>query len=270
MRGGGSLRLPSAPGEHTSYDADFSLSAVRLAFAGYGGGRGDGTFSLHGALPAKPGVLSGDVTISEASIPLADFLRASASPSSGAFNLAPATPKLAVEPTPATIPIPAWLKDLGLDLRVAVGNGVHIRSPILDIGGKGEVQVAGRLATPTLDGRFDATPGGSLFLNRAFKVQEASVRFSPRNGIAPNLFARATTQIVPVSGVQPVDVTVTAQGLIPDVKLSYSSNPPFDEATIVGLLFNATALGASVGSLNTFAPTTNILLPPQNRPYGLA
>lgn len=269
LTGAGILRLPSSTADAV-YSAAFTLNGVRVAFPGYGGGRGDGTLTLGGAPPGHPGVLGGDLTISDASIPLADFFKASASPTAAAFKLTSATPTVPLSPLTG-FAIPPWLADLGLDLRVAVGNGVRVRSPILDIGGKGAVQIAGRLSSPTLDGRFDATPGGSLFLNRAFKLQEASVRFSPANGIAPDLFARATTEITPLAGAEPIDVTVTAQGIIPDIKLSYASNPPYDEATIVGLLFNATALGASVGSLNAFAPTTNILLPPnafQQTPSG--
>lgn len=265
LTGSGTLNLPGG------YDARFNLDGVRLAFPGYGSFRGDGTLTLAGAPPGRPGVLGGTLTISDAGIPLADFFKAAAPPPAAAFNLAPATPKVAQVSPAAGLPIPPWLAGLGLDLRLALGNNVRIRSPILDIGGKGAVQIAGRLSSPTLDGRLEATPGGSLFLNRAFKLQEANVRFSPANGIEPDLYARATTQIAQVSGLQPIDVTVTAQGTIPDIKLSYASNPPYDEATIVGLLFNATALGASVGSINAFAPTNNILLPPnafQQTPSG--
>jgi hypothetical protein len=267
LTGSGSLELPtpSATGQPTQYSATFAADAVRMAFPGYGSFRADGTMALTSE-PNHPGLLAGDVRISDASIPLNDFLKASAaSPASNPFSVAkamavkaPSGPSLVV----AALPIPEWLRDLGLNLRIEAGNNVRIRSPILDIGGKGSVEIAGRLRDPTLDGELSATPGGSLFLNRAFKLQEASVRFSPTNGIAPALYARATTQIQPAAGLQPIDVTVTAQGLIPDVKLSYASNPPYDEGTIVGLLFNATALGASVGTLNAFAPTTNILLPP--------
>jgi hypothetical protein len=264
LTGSGTLELPTASGSPPHYDASFALNGIRLAFPGYGSFRGDGSLTLEGAPPGSPGSLGGELRISEASIPLNDFLKASEAPGAATFNLAPAVkPAVAARSSAMQgLPIPPWLADLGLNLRIAFGNNVRIRSPILDIGGKGAVQIAGKLSDPTLDGEFSATPGGSLFLNRAFKLQEASVRFAPQNGISPVLYARATTQIQQYSGYQPIDVTVTAQGVIPDIKLSYASNPPYDEATIVGLLFNATALGASVGTLNSFAPTNNILLPP--------
>jgi hypothetical protein len=271
VSGGGSLEFPHAGVEGSPYEASFRLSGVRVRFPGYGSARGDGTLSLRGGTPgATPGVVAGDLTISDASIPLAAFLKAGAAPSGGGLNLTPSgQPANPVEPV--SLPIPDWLGKFGLNLRLRAGEGVRIRSPILDIGGKGSVQIAGTLDDPSLDGRFEATPGGSLFLNRAFKLQDASVHFSPANGASPYLFARATTQIAPAAGLQPIDVSVTAQGLIPNVKLSYASNPPYDEATIVGLLFDATNLGAQVGSLNTFAPSTNILLPPnafQQTPAG--
>ena len=261
LSGTGSLELPSVTGP-PHYSAAFTADAIRMAFPGYGSFRADGSVAFTRGSD-QAGSLAGDVRVSDASIPLNDFLRAGAvGPQKGPFSLT--TPAQPSAPTSvlAALPIPDWLADLGLDLRLEAGNNVRIRSPILDIGGKGSVHIAGRLGDPTLDGVLSATPGGSLFLNRAFKLQEASVRFSPTNGIAPALYARATTEIQPTGGFQPIDVTVTAQGLIPDIKLSYASNPPYDEGTIVGLLFNATALGASVGTLNAFAPTTNILLPP--------
>lgn len=264
LSGTGSLELPSVSGP-PHYSVSFIANAIRMAFPRYGSFRADGSVALERG-PTHGGALTGDVRISDASIPLNDFLRAgAAAPANGAFTLISPTAKPAAaspQSILAALSVPDWLGDLGLNLRLEAGDHVRIRSPILDIGGKGAVQIAGRLGDPTMAGELDATPGGSLFLNRAFKLQEASVRFSPTNGIAPALYARATTQIQPVGGFQPIDVTVTAQGLIPDIKLSYASNPPYDEGTIVGLLFNATALGASVGSLNAFAPTTNILLPP--------
>ncbi|MGA3038454.1 MAG: translocation/assembly module TamB domain-containing protein [Vulcanimicrobiaceae bacterium] len=264
LDGSGSLALPTpSSGTPLHYSATFTADAIRMAFPGYGSFRADGSLALESGAD-QPGTLTGDVRISDASVPLNDFLRAGAAgPTSGRFTLAtPAQPAPTRSLVMAALPIPEWVGDLGLNLRLEAGNNVRIRSPILDIGGKGSVQIAGRLRDPTLAGELNATPGGSLFLNRAFKLQEASVRFSPTNGIAPALYARATTEIQPVGGYQPIDVTVTAQGLIPDIKLSYASNPPYDEGTIVGLLFNATALGAPVGTLNAFAPTTNILLPP--------
>lgn len=269
LNGRGSLHLSAdaAAQGRPSYDAEFAMKGVRLAFPGYGSARMDGSLWLRRPAP-DPGTVGGDVTISDASIPLASFLRASGQSAGFVLpGLSAPGPSIAA----AAFAIPGWLGSLGLDLNLVAGPSVRIRSPILDIGGRGAVKIAGAVGAPSLDGELRATPGGSLFLNRAFKLQEASVRFTPQNGIAPDLYARATTQIAQVAGLEPIDVTVTAQGLIPDIKLSYASNPPYDEATIVGLLFGANSLGATVGSLNTFAPSTNILLPPnafQQTPAG--
>ena len=266
LTGTGSLRIP---GGRASYDAEFKLDAVRVAFPGYGSTRADGSVWLRRPAP-KPAQVGGELTISDASIPLAAFMKAAGPATGPGFVVTGASvpgPSIAA----AAFGIPIWLNGLGLDMHLTAGNNVRLRSPILDIGGRGSVRIAGTVASPSLNGELVATPGGSLFLNRAFKLQEASVRFTPQNGISPDLYARATTQIAPAAGLQPIDVTVTAQGLIPDIRLSYASNPPYDEATIVGLLFGANSLGASVGAYNTFAPSTNILLPPnafQQTPSG--
>src|SRR5579875_200793 len=272
LTGSGSLRLPGAAevDGRPSYDAEFKLDGVRVAFPGYGATRLDGNLWLRRPAP-EPGTVGGSLTLSDASIPLAAFVKAAASPPGGEAFVLPGLTAPGPSLAAAAFALPGWLESLGLDLDLTAGNNVRIVSPILNIGGRGNVRIAGQVGAPSLDGELRATPGGSLFLNRAFRLQEASVRFTPQNGIAPDLYARATTEIVPAAGLEPIDVTVTAQGLIPDVKLSYASNPPYDEATIVGLLFGANSLGATVGSLNTFAPSTNILLPPnafQQTPAG--
>ncbi|MBV8602344.1 MAG: translocation/assembly module TamB domain-containing protein, partial [Candidatus Eremiobacteraeota bacterium] len=274
LRASGTLTLPDLRTlSRPIYDVQLALDAIRAGYPGYGSARIDGKLWLRRGVAEREGTLGGGVTISDASVPLAAFLKAgsTATPSSQ-FSIASALPQSAPSPVASGLfAFPSWASGLGFDLSVAVGNNVRIRSPILDIGGKGSVAVAGTLAAPQLRGSFQANPGGTLFLNRAFRIQEAVVRFSPANGTSPSLQARATTQIQAAQGAPPIDVTVSAQGIVPDIKLSYASNPPYDEGTIVGLLFDASALGASVGSLNALAPSTNILLPPnafQSTPGG--
>ena len=260
----GSMTLPALRSLTTPvYDVEASAHGIRLAFPNYGSGRADGALWLRRAADQSTGVLGGEAVLSDAVIPFSAFLRAgslAAAGSTQAFSIASALPVAGTEPVQSGVfNLPGWLRGLGLDLAMSAGNNVRIRSAILDIGGRGSVKVAGTLGDPAVDGSFYATSGGSLYLNRVFRVQDATVTFSPSNGLLPYLIAHATTHI----GTPSTDVTVTAQGTVPDVRLSYASNPPYDDATIVGLLFDVSGLGASVGgSLNGQAPSNNILLPP--------
>ncbi|MBV8074310.1 MAG: translocation/assembly module TamB domain-containing protein [Candidatus Eremiobacteraeota bacterium] len=274
VAGSGALTLPDLRTlSRPVYDFELALGGIRAGVPGYGSARADGRLSLRRAAGAKMGTLAGNVAISDAAIPLGAFLKSGGPAPTSQFSIAPALgqPSQRSALAAGLFAIPGWLGGLGFDLTVSAGNNVRIRSPILDIGGNGTVAIGGTVAAPTLRGSFQANPGGTLFLNRPFRIQEALVRFSPANGIAPALLARATTTVQSRQIAAPIDVTVTAAGVVPDIKLSYASNPPYDEATIVGLLFDASALGASVGSLNALAPTTNILLPPnafQSTPGG--
>ena len=260
----GSMTLPDLRALATPvYDVEAAMRGIRLAFPGYGSGQADGTLWLRRTADQSAGVLGGDLALTDAVIPFSAFLRAGAVASSSAapvFSIASALPAVGSEPVGAGVfNLPLWLRGLGLDLGMTAGNNVRIRSAILDIGGRGSVRVAGTVGDPAVDGSFSATSGGSLYLNRVFRVQDATVTFSPSNGLLPYLIAHATTHI----GVPSTDVTVTAQGTVPDIRLAYSSNPSYDDATIVGLLFDVSNMGAPLGgSLNGQAPSTNIMLPP--------
>ncbi|MBV8152257.1 MAG: translocation/assembly module TamB domain-containing protein, partial [Candidatus Eremiobacteraeota bacterium] len=259
--GDGALTFPSLRSLETPvYDVGAEMNGVRVAFPAYGSGRLDGAVSLSRAAGEPAGTISGGIALSDASIPFNTFLKAGGGGQNSQFSVAPALAAAANASSPpgSVIQLPNWLSAFGLHVTATVGNNVRVRSPVLDIGGRGSVQIAGRVGDPTLDGTFQANPGGTLYLNRVFRVQDAVVRFRPENGILPYLLAHATTSV----GYPSIDVTVTAQGFVPEVRLSYSSLPSYDEATIVGMLFDTAALGAWPATSLNAGPTTNILLPP--------
>jgi hypothetical protein len=178
---------------------------------------GSGTLDARLALTKQPralALLSGDVTLSNATLPFASFVKAATgSGPSGA------------------VAIP-----LAFDVRAAAGKAVRVRGSGygagLDIGASGSVRLGGTLAAPTLAGSVESTGGTLTYFDRAFRVQQASVRFNAADGVLPTLHAVASTSVVnpdPDRARNPygsADVTITVDGPIKGLKIGLESNPP--------------------------------------------
>ncbi|HZZ65080.1 MAG TPA: translocation/assembly module TamB domain-containing protein [Candidatus Baltobacteraceae bacterium] len=167
----------------------------------------------------RPGgipTISGNLDIPSARIPLTAFWNPHASN------------------TPAKAPFP-----LAFNLAVNAGNDVRVQSTGVDVGAQGRVAVGGTLASPTLNGAFTSTGGTITFLRR-FTIQQATVTFSPANGIMPAVDAQATTQVS--SPLTYIALHVT--GLAPNnLNISFDSEPPYSREQILALL-------SGVGNLN--------------------
>jgi hypothetical protein len=126
----------------------------------------------------------------------------------------------------------------------------------MDIGATGSLDITGTLARPRISGMLAATPG-SVFstYNRAFRVEEASVRFDPASGVDPYIDLRAYAHVTnpdpdPTrNAVGSADITISADGPADEIAdgqqpLTFSSNPPYSQEQIVGLLLDASVFGA--------------------------
>lgn len=259
LDGHGSLDLPF-PGAHTSgYKMELTARGAGIDSPQYLRGTLDGTLQLASG-PTMP-ILSGDMTLSNASIPFAAITR---SAGGGAAKGPPL--------------------DLGFDLTLHAGRNVRVQSAIVDVGAAGSVTLTGTLAAPKLDGVLSATPGGIFSTyNRVFRVQEAIVRFNPAQGIVPYVDARAYAHVVnpdpdPTRNVLgSADITVTVRGpadeLARGTGITFSSSPPYSQEQIIGLLIDASVFGAvnfgqaQNGTTLRGAPgESNALLPPGNAP----
>ncbi len=198
--------------------ATFAVNATargaQLNVPKLGSGTVDGALSLTRAAAGQPALLSGDATLSNAAIPFSAFLAATKPDASG----------------------PGLQLPFGLDfdMKLAAGKNVRVRGSGfgagLDIAGTGSVQLAGTLATPTLDGDFTSTGGTLTYFDRAFRVQQARVAFDPASGILPTLHATGLTH---VSNGDPsssyyggVDVTVKIEGPLDGLTFNFSTSPP--------------------------------------------
>jgi len=272
LDGSGRLDLPF-PGTPTSgYSIALDAHAARVDLPSYGRGTIDGTMQLSSGSAAP--VLSGDLTLTNASIPILTIYHkvtaasSSGTASAGGFGL----------------PL-----NLAFDLTANVGKKVRVQasSPYVDIGATGMVVLTGTLNAPKLDGVLTATPGGVFSTyNRAFRVQQARVAFDPANGVMPYIDLRAFAHVTnpdpdPTrNAVGSADITITVRGPADELAsgsgsvIQYASNPPYSQEQIVGLLLDASVFGAvnfgqqQNGTTLRGAPgESNALLPPGITPY---
>jgi autotransporter translocation and assembly factor TamB len=183
---------------------------------------GTGTVNADLALtktPSSSSLLSGNVTLSDASLPFAAFVRAAqgggdSSTPGGGLHL----PPLAFDVT----------ADAGRNVRVrGAGYGAG-----LDIGAAGSVRLAGTLASPQLIGTIASTGGTLTYFDRAFRVREGNVAFSQGAGLIPDIHAVATTSVVnpdPDRARNPygvAEITIAVNGPIDGLKIDFDTNPP--------------------------------------------
>jgi hypothetical protein len=270
LDGSGRLDLPF-PGVHTSgYAIALDAHGARVDLPQYGRGTIDGTMRLRSS--DGPPLLTGDLTLSDASIPILTIYRNATGGGASAATGGSGPPL-----------------NLAFDLTAHVGKKVRIQasSPYIDIGATGMVALTGTLASPKLDGTLTATPGGVFSTyNRAFRVQQARVSFTPSNGVLPYIDLRAYAHVTnpdpdPTrNAVGSADITVTVRGPADELAsgsgsvIQYASNPPYSQEQIVGLLLDASVFGAvnfgqqQNGTTLRGAPgESNALLPPGVTPY---
>ena len=270
LDGSGQIDLPF-PGVHTSnYAIALVAHAARIDSPQFGSGTIDGTMALRNAklLP----VLSGNVTLTNASIPILSIYR-----NTGGGNGSAGAPGGG----------PPF--NIAFDLTARAGKNVRIQasSPYIDVGATGALDLTGTLASPKLGGVLTATPGGIFSTyNRAFRVQQAVVSFDPANGLMPYVDLRAYAHVTnpdpdPTrNAVGSADITVTVSGPADELAagrgsgVTYASNPPYSQEQIIGLLLDASLFGAvnfgqqQNGTTLRGAPgESNPLLPPGVTPY---
>jgi hypothetical protein len=179
--------------------------------------------------PHRPGVLSGTMSLSDATIPFSALY------------------------APAAAAGPSKLPHLLLDVRATVGKNVRVRSGNVDIAGSGSMLLSGSLDDPRLDGTLTAAPGGTIvFGNRAFRLQDGRVTFSPSSGLDPALAATATVSVpnsdpdVARNPTASASVALQVTGTLSNPTVSLTSTPSYSSEQILGLLLGAQALGASL------------------------
>lgn len=194
----------------TTFAAKLTARGAQLNLPTYGRGTLDADLVLERTTPQQTPDLRGAVTLSNAAIPFAAFLAATAQSAGNKGT-----------------PLP-----LDFDIRLDAGKNVRVRGSGygagLDLGATGGVQLAGSLANPTLDGSFTTTNGTLTYYDRAFRLQQARVEFDPKDGVIPIVHATGITHVTnpdPNSPFTSIDVTAAVDGPVTNPKVSFTSNP---------------------------------------------
>lgn len=266
LTGTGSVDLPFPNAPPSGYAATLVAHNARFDLPAYASGQLNGTVQLarSGSLP----LISGNVTLDRTTIPFSSLVRM-VSGGGAAESAGAAGPPF----------------DLAFNLMMNVANA-RVSGSIVDVGAHGALDLTGTLSHPKLDGTLTANPGGYISTyNHVFRLQQATVAFDPANGVVPTIDARAFAHVTnpdpdPTrNAVGSADITITVRGPADELAsggtgITYSSNPPYDQTQIVGLLLDASVFGAvnfgqqQNGTLLRGAPpATNPLLPPGVTPY---
>ncbi|MGA8534018.1 MAG: translocation/assembly module TamB domain-containing protein [Candidatus Tumulicola sp.] len=197
-----------------SFVAKGVAKGAQLNLPAYGSGALDADLALT-KTPASQALLSGNVTLNDATLPFSAFVQAAAQGSDAAKRTLP---------------------PIGFDLNAAAGKNVRVRGSGygagLDIGVAGKVHLQGTLASPQLSGTIASTGGTLTYFDRAFRVQKGSVGFDPSDGVLPTISAVATTSVVnpdPDRARNPygsAEITITVDGPIQGLKIDFTTNPP--------------------------------------------
>lgn len=225
----GRLNLGFAGAPAEGYAINITAKSAQLNLPSFGGGTIDGTAQLVSG-PRFP-TLSGALALSNATIPFSAIFRAAGTPAE----------PVAGGPPPF---------DLGLDLTASAKN-IRIKSPIIDVGGAGNISLSGTLRAPRAQGEFSASRGGVFSTyQRLFRIQDATVTFDPAQGVVPNLDLHATAHVdnpdpdPARNAIGSADITVAVTGPANGYTISYASQPAYSQAQIIALLVDLPVLGS--------------------------
>jgi hypothetical protein len=216
VQGSGRIEFPRGFAVTSGYSfvAKAVAKGAQLNLPAYGSGALDADLALT-KTPSSQALLSGNVTLDNATLPFSAFIAAASS-----------APNLANAPLPP----------IAFNLNAAAGKNVRVRGSGygagLDIGVAGKVHLQGTLVSPQLDGTIKSTGGTLTYFDRAFRVQEGHVAFDPSDGVLPTIHAVATTNVVnpdPDRARNPygsADITIKVDGPIEGLKIDFTTNPP--------------------------------------------
>ena len=220
------LPIPGLPVE--TYALAITAKGAQINLPAYGGGTIDGTAELDSG--ARLPTLSGDVTLTNATVPFDTIFRAATAPAAASGG--------------------APVFDLAFNLDVEA-KSVRIKSSIIDVGASGAIALTGTLLDPRAEGTFTANRGGVFSTyQRLFRIQDATVTFNPAQGIVPTLDLRATAHVdnpdpdQARNAIGSADITVALTGPADAYTVAYSSQPQYSQAQIIALLVDLPVLGS--------------------------
>jgi autotransporter translocation and assembly factor TamB len=225
----------------SAYDFKASVRHAELDLPQYGKGVLDADLALHASAGSTP-LLSGTATLANATIPFSAL----------ALPMGNSPDSLGDEEAISALP------NLDLDLNLTAASNVRVRSGNLDLGGTGQIHVAGNLQEPHLEGGFTSTGGTITYFNSSFRVLGGTLKFTPDLGLIPTLDAQAVTTVrnpAATLGDRNVSVDLGVHGPVTDLSVDLQSDPPYPRDQILAFLVGTPTAGVVMSGLN--GSTTN-------------
>ncbi|MCX5925478.1 MAG: translocation/assembly module TamB domain-containing protein [Candidatus Dependentiae bacterium] len=133
---------------------------------------------------------------------------------------------------------------IGLGIKIETKDHVRIDTSLLQAHAAVQVDVAGSLAKPTLEGDIVLDSGSIMLPYKSLPIIKGRIHFEPENTFNPTVELRARNKI------KKYLVTLYSQGVLNDHQVLLDSNPPLTEEQIVALLL----VGSPEESLNAMMP----------------
>ncbi len=111
------------------------------------------------------------------------------------------------------------------------GRNIKVVNEFVNTSIEGQLQISGNPVKPTLNGNITQADRGFIQFNEnTFEIDNLNVNFNNDRNMNPNLYVLANTRV------KEYDVTMTVGGTLQDIKPSFTSQPPLNEADIITLL----------------------------------
>ena len=250
LTGSGTLNFAGGlGGGPLTYRIGVNAHGAQLAMPAFGAATIDARLGLARG-ESGLAMLTGATTIRQATIPFSAFLAFSGGGAAGA----PPRPPF----------------NLGFNLGITADRDVTVRGGAygfaMDIAASGAARLTGSLLDPQLDGSFRSTDGTLTFVDRLFRLEQATVRFNPDDGVLPYIYALGTTHVTnpdPNTSRNPTgstDINITVSGRVnpgaaggsAGLKMSLSSTPPgYTQQQLLALLLPLNALAGPIQFTDT-------------------
>jgi translocation and assembly module TamB len=123
------------------------------------------------------------------------------------------------------------LAGLRLDVRIVTAPGAQFRTTLTEnLQADAGLTLLGTIDSPGVLGRVSVTAGDVVFFGNKYTINQGTITFSDPNRVNPVMNVSLATTV------QGIDVTLTVNGPMDQMKLAYNSDPPLQFQQIVSLL----------------------------------
>jgi translocation and assembly module TamB len=136
---------------------------------------------------------------------------------------------------------------------------LNFQNAYAKLAGDVDLTLRGTVASPSLRGRISITEGSATIAGTRYDLQRGEISFNNPVRIEPTIDLNATARV------EDYDITLSLNGTLEKLAVSYRSDPPLPEADVVALLAlgrteNQQRLYTQQQEQSAVSPTTDALL----------